>query len=70
MINPILSDKKNFVLFPQPSHIKSVEECEEKFQRGAYGCLPKVSLIFNGKQVLREVLADSLNYCVSLQFIC
>jgi hypothetical protein len=55
MINPILSDKKNFVLFPQPSHIKSVEECEEKFQRGAYGCLPKVSLIFNGKQVLWEV---------------
>ena len=41
--------------FRQPSHIKSVEECEEKFQRRAYGCLPKVSLIFNGKQVLWEV---------------
>ena len=55
MKNPILSDKKSFADNLQPPHIKPFEECKEIFQRGAYGCLPKVSLIFNGKQVLWEV---------------
>jgi hypothetical protein len=50
MKNPILSDKKNFYVFPQPPHIKSVEEIERR-----YGCLPKVSSISTGKQVLWEV---------------
>jgi hypothetical protein len=54
MINPILSDKKNFSEFLQPPHIKSVEEIECHFQV-RYGCLPKVSSIVTGKQVLWEV---------------
>ena len=55
MINPILSDKKNFCVFSQPPHIKSVEEISDSFQERSYGCLPKVSSVFNGKQVLWEV---------------
>ena len=55
MKNPILSDKKNFVFFSQPPHIKSVDESEEDFQFCQYGCLPKVDLISNGKQVLWAV---------------
>ena len=55
MKNPILSDKKNFVLFSQPPHIKSVDESEEDFQFCEYGCLRKVDLISNGKQVLWAV---------------
>jgi hypothetical protein len=49
MMNPILSDKKK-MSFSKPPHIESVEEIERKF-----GCLPKVSAVVTGKEVLREV---------------
>ena len=55
MINPILSDKKKICVFSQPPHIKSVEEIEVGSQVLSYGCLPKVSSVVNGKQVLWEV---------------
>ena len=55
MINPILSDKKNFCVLPQSSHIKSVEEIMDHSQVLSYGCLSKVSSVVNGKQVLWEV---------------
>jgi len=55
MKNPILSDKKNFADILQPPHIKSVDGVGFNFQVPEYGCLPKVSAIFNGKQVLWAV---------------
>jgi hypothetical protein len=54
-MNPILSDKKNFCVIFQPPHIKSIEGVERRSQVNQYGCLPKVSSIVNGKQVLWEV---------------
>ena len=55
MIHPILSDKKNLSVILQPPHIKSVEEIESSFQDHRCHCLPKVSSIHTGKQVLWEV---------------
>ena len=54
-MNPILSDKKNFADFSQHPHIKSFEDVSFNFQVPQYGCLSKISAMFNGKQVLREV---------------
>jgi hypothetical protein len=55
MMNPILSDKKNFSFFSQPPQIKSVDEVDCRFPISNYGCLSKVSGIVTGKQVLWEV---------------
>ena len=55
MMNPILSDKKNFCIISQPPHIKSVEEIDARFRKFGYGCLPKVDSVVTGKRVLWEV---------------
>ena len=53
-MNPILSDKKNFV-DSQHSCFEPVAKSRVRFKNFEYGCLPKVSSIATGKQVLWEV---------------
>ena len=54
-MNPILSDKKNFVQTEHPPDIKHVSEACSHFELPVKNRLPKVSAFFTGKQVLWEV---------------